>query len=215
MLDFTSALYLGLEHPSRLLAGWERLTLGKPAVLEAPAGAHAVEQELAALIGCERALLGSVDVPSLLGPVRGTPAERRDHSSRRRRLPHCALGRRTCGGAGNAGPTFRSHDVQALRRCWRAGNESTGHCGRRLFPGIGPTGAVAEYLECLGHLDGLLVLDDTQALGIYGHSQDTWPPYGKRGRRVVAAGRREGQSGRDRELARQGFWRTAGGAGGK
>jgi len=33
--DFTSALYLGLEHASRRLGEWRQLTLGKPAALEA------------------------------------------------------------------------------------------------------------------------------------------------------------------------------------
>jgi len=57
--DFTSALYLGIEHGSRHLAAWDRLTLGKPAALEPPPGAAGVEQDLAALVGCERALLGA------------------------------------------------------------------------------------------------------------------------------------------------------------
>ena len=57
MLDFTSALYLGLSHESWRLPGWDRLTLGKPAALESPPGAREVERDLAALVGCERALL--------------------------------------------------------------------------------------------------------------------------------------------------------------
>jgi 8-amino-7-oxononanoate synthase len=36
VLDFTSALYLNMQHASRDLPGWEQLTLGKPAALEAP-----------------------------------------------------------------------------------------------------------------------------------------------------------------------------------
>ena len=36
---------------------WDRLTLGKPAALESPPGAREVEGELAALTGCERAVL--------------------------------------------------------------------------------------------------------------------------------------------------------------
>ena len=57
MPDFTSALYLGLEHASWSLPEWERLTLGKPAGLESPPGAAEVERNLAELTGCERALL--------------------------------------------------------------------------------------------------------------------------------------------------------------
>jgi len=55
--DFTSALYLGIEHGSRQLPEWDRLTLGKPAALQPPPGAAEVERDLATLVGCERALL--------------------------------------------------------------------------------------------------------------------------------------------------------------
>ena len=34
--DFTSALYLGMHHPSRSLRGWDRLTTGVPAALGEP-----------------------------------------------------------------------------------------------------------------------------------------------------------------------------------
>jgi 8-amino-7-oxononanoate synthase len=33
LLDFTSALYLGLRHESRSLAAWRQLTTGGPAAL--------------------------------------------------------------------------------------------------------------------------------------------------------------------------------------
>ena len=37
VVDFTSSLYLGLEHPSTSIASWRRLTTGAPAaVLESP-----------------------------------------------------------------------------------------------------------------------------------------------------------------------------------
>src|SRR6266498_189787 len=57
MLDFTSALYLGLRHPSMLLDSWEALTLGRPAALQEPPGAEAVAATLARLQGCEAATL--------------------------------------------------------------------------------------------------------------------------------------------------------------
>src|SRR5215831_7795166 len=59
MLDFTSALYLGLHHPSWSLPPWQALTLGKPAALENPPGIRHIERELAALTGCDDALLAS------------------------------------------------------------------------------------------------------------------------------------------------------------
>src|ERR1700691_4652006 len=59
MLDFTSALYLGFEHASWSLPGWDRLTLGKPAALEEVPGTLQAQRELAALTGCERVVLGA------------------------------------------------------------------------------------------------------------------------------------------------------------
>ena len=57
MLDFTSALYLGIRHPSRSLRPWSQLTTGKPAALESPPSSQAVARALAELQGCERVTL--------------------------------------------------------------------------------------------------------------------------------------------------------------
>src|SRR6185295_17013425 len=53
-MDFTSALSLGLSHPSETLR-WKELTQGTPAALRPPEGAPAAERAFAALVGCERA----------------------------------------------------------------------------------------------------------------------------------------------------------------
>ena len=57
MLDFTSALYLGLRHPSGSLGDWEALTLGRPAALREPPDAEDVAAELAELQGREAGAL--------------------------------------------------------------------------------------------------------------------------------------------------------------
>ena len=57
MLDFTSALYLGLRHPLGSSRPWAALSLGRPAALQPPPGAGALARELAALQGCEAATL--------------------------------------------------------------------------------------------------------------------------------------------------------------
>src|ERR1700722_18739677 len=57
MVDWTSSLYLGLEHHASNVPAWPRLSLGKPAALEDPPGAARVERDLAALTGCEAAVL--------------------------------------------------------------------------------------------------------------------------------------------------------------
>src|SRR5262245_55854601 len=57
MLDFTSALYLGLAHPAGSLRPWKRMTTGRPAVLETTGTSRRVAMVLASLIGCEAATL--------------------------------------------------------------------------------------------------------------------------------------------------------------
>jgi 8-amino-7-oxononanoate synthase len=57
VLDFTSALYLGMHHTTGALRPWRSLTTGRPAALAEPPGAAAVVNHLADLVGCERATL--------------------------------------------------------------------------------------------------------------------------------------------------------------
>lgn len=58
MHDFTSALYLGLHHPSASLRPWGQLTTGKPAAFEAPVSEQRLARWLAGLVGCEQAVFG-------------------------------------------------------------------------------------------------------------------------------------------------------------
>lgn len=58
MTDFTSALYLGMTHGSAGLPEWSRLTTGRPAALEEIEGTAQAESELARITGCERVVLG-------------------------------------------------------------------------------------------------------------------------------------------------------------
>lgn len=59
MIDLTSALYLGLEHPSRSLSTWSQLTTGRSAVLGEPPPADRVAAALTALTGHEAASLST------------------------------------------------------------------------------------------------------------------------------------------------------------
>ena len=51
MSDFSSALYLGMRHPSPALPRWSSLTLGKPAALAALSGTASLCRRLAMLQG--------------------------------------------------------------------------------------------------------------------------------------------------------------------
>ena len=183
-LDFTSALYLGLRHASRSLEPWDQLTLGKPAAMEAPPGAAEAGAELAVLMGCRRAILAPStlhlfwDLFGMLGDAGAGVF-----------LDACAypIARWGVERAAARGAPVRAvprHDARALGALLDGGA-----AGRRLpvfvtdgyCPACGCTAPVAELLECLRPHGGLLVLDDTQAMGILGESPGPGAPYGRGG----------------------------------
>ena len=179
MLDFTSALYLGFEHQSWNLPPWEQLTLGKPAALESPPGASGVERELAALAGCERALLAPSTL-HIFGDLLTLLARRDvnfflDDGT----YPVARWGAERAAAAGRAVRFFRRHDPRALQTAIETSERLRpvvvvdGFC-----PACGKVAPLVEYLECVAPLDGYLVVDDTQAFGILGHSPAGSRPYG-------------------------------------
>jgi 8-amino-7-oxononanoate synthase len=171
MLDFTSALYLGLRHPSPSLLPWSRLTTGKPAALEPPPGSAVTAGKFAELVGCERATpVASTlhlfwDLFGLLArdPVRiymdeGTYALAR-------------WGVERAAARGVPVRQFPHRDATTLRGLI----EQDRHAMRRpivvadgLCPNCGSPAPVAEFLQCVAHRNGHVVLDDTQALGVLG-----------------------------------------------
>jgi 8-amino-7-oxononanoate synthase len=184
MTDFASSLYLGLGHPMASLAPWSRLTTGKPMVLATPPLAAAIARAFADLQGCEAATL----LPSTLHlffdlfevlrhdgirlyidagayPIAGWAAQRAAALGVPvRRLPH--------------------FDAEAARAAIAAEGNSRlrpvivadGFC-----PGCGRAAPLRGYLRQVASRDGYIVLDDTQALGVWGTRPTPDEPYGKGG----------------------------------
>ena len=187
MLDFTSALYLGLDHSSSSLPGWSQLTLGKPAVLEELEAVAQTERELAELTASEAALLGSSTL-HLFWDLFGSLADPRwtilvDEGS----YPIARWGTERAAAGGAVVRSFARHDVNALRA------NMASH--RRTRPvvvtdGFSPTEGIAaplqDYADCVAAQGGFMIVDDTQALGILGTSPDLFPPYGRGGGGSVA-----------------------------
>jgi 8-amino-7-oxononanoate synthase len=184
MLDFTSALYLGMRHGSAELGPWPALSLGRPAVLEEPPGAAQLAPRLARLQGAGAALL----LPStlhlffdLLGMLagRGTAflVDAAAYPIARWGL-QCALGR------GARHSCFPHHDVDRLADlaagAQRAGRRpvivSDGYC-----LGCGRIAPLSRYAQIAARHEGFLVLDDTQAIGILGSRVDDLHPLGRGG----------------------------------
>ncbi|GIG56954.1 hypothetical protein Lfu02_13260 [Longispora fulva] len=171
-VDFTSALFLGMVHPSGELRPWRRLTTGAPAVLGVPAAAVRVARDLAGLTGGEAAVLARSTLHGLLDAV------------------PCAAGRTgrvlldsgvypvarwAAAGAGCPVDTFAHHDPASLAvAVARHPRHRPVVLADGLCVACGPV-PLAAYLRVLRPYDGLVILDDTQALGLLGTRQ-SGPP---------------------------------------
>ncbi len=181
MLDFTSALYLGLRHASRELRPWAQFTTGVPAAIASPPGARRVAQKLATLQGCERATLAPSTLHlfwDLLGMFAINQVVIYMDAGV---YPIARWGVERAAGRGAPVREFTHHDAEALRWELRRTTPSRvrpvvvvdGFC-----PTCGGAAPIADYLEIVRLYGGSLVLDDTQALGVLGHSPAPDVPYG-------------------------------------
>jgi 8-amino-7-oxononanoate synthase len=184
MLDFTSALYLGLRHPSRLLPTWSQFTTGVPAALASPPDAARVAHQVAQLQGCDQALLGPSTFHlfwDLFGMLTGHPVTIYYDSAL---YPIARWGIERAAARGVATFKLPHHDRDAFRRNLRKDVKkqnrpilvTDGFC-----PACGKPAPLPEYMEILRSYGGRLIVDDTQALGIFGHSPAPTAPYGHGG----------------------------------
>lgn len=195
MLDFTSALYLGLRHPGWSLRPWSQFTTGVPAALAEPPDADAIAHQLATLQGCEHGLLGASTF-HLFWDLFGILARRRvavyvDAGA----YPIARWGVERAAARGVPVREFAHHDADALRRMLKQDRHqrlrpllvTDGFC-----PACGKPAPLRSYLDSARTFGGWLIVDDTQALGIFGHSPGPDAPYGREGggmfRRIQVGG---------------------------
>lgn len=182
-LDFASALYLSFHHESASLNSWSRLTHGKPAILEEVPGTRSIACQLAALQGCEQAVLARStlhlfwDVFEILAEDR--IAIFKDDGA----YSIAQWGIERAAARGVPVQRFPHKDTNALERLL---SRSSG--GRRpvvvtdgMCTSCGCTVPVKIYHELVRRAGGLLVIDDTQALGILGVRQGPGSLYGTGG----------------------------------
>ena len=199
-LDFTSSLYLDLRHPSASLRGWTQLTAGVPAALGMPDGARRVGARLAELVGCDRASLFPSTLHALWDLFGWLCARAGPHERTELMRPALERGRAALlvdGGAypvalwgveravarGARAARFAHHHPPSLRGAIaRAGANGArpivvtdGFC-----PSCGEPAPLDAYLAIVRARGGLLVVDDTQALGVLG-SPALGAPYGAGG----------------------------------
>jgi 8-amino-7-oxononanoate synthase len=184
MIDFTSALYLGMRHATSSLRPWTRLTTGVPAALESPPEAEEVARQMALLQGCEAGLVGTSTLHQfwdlVLMTARSGMAIYTDHGT----YPIAQWGVERAAGRGIRTSTFRHHDPEALTRQLR-------HPASRglrplviadgICPGCGGALPIHQLLDVIRPSGGILILDDTQSLGIMGESPNPRSPFGRGG----------------------------------
>jgi 8-amino-7-oxononanoate synthase len=184
VLDFTSALYLGLQHPSASLASWDAFTLGRPAALAEPPDAETVAGELASLQGSEAATLLPSTLHLFWDLFRVLDGGQVGILCDAGLYPIARWGVERALGLGMPVRTFAHHDVgalaQAIDRMARAKLRpivvTDGYC-----PSCGAPAPIRAYAELARRAGGYLVLDDTQALGILGEQPSGSNPYGTGG----------------------------------
>jgi len=185
MSDFTSALYLGLQHASASLPPWDALTLGRPAALRDPPGATQAAADIARLQGLPAAtLLPSTlhlfwDALSLM--ARDQPTVLLLDAGAYPILHWAAQG---AVAAGARLVRFAHHDAAALgalaQRAAGAGLRPVVVCDG-FCPGCNRPAPLQAYARIAQACGGSLVLDDTQALGVLGRSPSPDHPFGHGG----------------------------------
>ena len=184
MIDFASSLYLGFRHPYWGLEPWTQLTAGTPATLGFPGPAHMVAGGLAGLVGCDEATLARSTVHAFIDLIPMLAGAGSAIFVDAGAYPIGRWGVERAVGRGVPARSFAHHDVAALR----ASMQDRGMAGRRplvltdgVCPGCGDLAPLGAYLEAAQAAGGLLVLDDTQALGVLGCDPSAAAPYGRGG----------------------------------
>ncbi|AGC43182.1 8-amino-7-oxononanoate synthase [Myxococcus stipitatus DSM 14675] len=170
MLDFTSSLYLGLVHASRTLEPWEQLTLGAPAVVEEPASVARTERDLAELVGCDRALLSRSTLHVFWDVFSGLEGRRVSLFWDDGAYPIAKWGIETMAARGVPARGFHHHSPESLARrilSLDPGRLPVVVCDG-WCPGCGELAPLEAYLDLVRAHGGLLIVDDTQAVGVLG-----------------------------------------------
>lgn len=184
-LAFDSALYLGFRHPHGELEPWDGLTEGAPDALRPSRGLEPA-RELARLQGCEDALWSPSSfhafwdafgiLPRSLGPGATVVLDRGAY-------PIASWGAVRARAAGHpvlTSPHFDPSALEALLDGLPPGARPI-LCCDGYCPGCGRLAPLREYRDAVAARGGILLLDDTQSLGLLG---DPVPgnPYGTGGR---------------------------------
>jgi 8-amino-7-oxononanoate synthase len=167
VIDFTSSLYLGMRHDTMVVPPWRQLTTGRPAALAEAPQAGQVAAGLAGLIGVPAATLAPSTMHAFwdLFVVLGARQIFVDAGT----YPIARWGAERARCAGASAQAFRHHDPADLRRAAMAtAGPGLAVLTDGLCPGCGGVAPVGDYLDAVRSCGGIVVVDDTQALGVLG-----------------------------------------------
>lgn len=182
MLDFTSSLYLGMNHSRDTISDWQGLTTGKPVVLDKPMVNRCLEKDIANLTACENATLGPSTLHLFIDVFRSLSKRKLSIFLDKKAYPIARFGVENVIACGAASMSyFRHQNVQDLERKISINTEKNscpvvvtdGYC-----PSCGKVTPLKEMLSIVEKYHGILIIDDTQALGILGESHSLEKPYG-------------------------------------
>lgn len=181
MLDFTSSNYLGMLHDSQSIKPWRQLTTGKPAALDNPEGHSSLARKIAVFQGLENGVFAKSTLHlfwDLFGIFsKGNYMVFVDADT----YPIAQWGVERFACQGNPVFQFCAHQPKHLKQLLKY-KLRTGQRPIVVSDGWSTTkGKLAplrEYLQLIRAHNGIMIVDDTQALGILGKYPSKKQPYG-------------------------------------
>ncbi len=182
MDDFTSSLYLGLHHPSQDLPPWETLTTGVPATVREPVENLLLARKVARMQGLEQGVIAPStlhffwDVLGKLEPDSLVIADEKVYQI-------AQWGLESAVSHGTVVVYFKHHSPASLHQQVRTrpGFRQLVVVTDGWCPHCGRPAPLPAYQAILRQYKGVLLVDDTQAIGILGTHPCQAAPYGAGG----------------------------------
>lgn len=181
MPDFTSAIYLGMTHPSGALPPWPAMTAGHPAALGALPGERAAERALARRTGAEEVLLARSSLHAFVDLFR-TGFRPGLILIDRAAYPVGRWGALLAQARGAVVVEVPHYDISALDAALsRAKIRGAVVLADGFCTGCGCAAPLESYLELARHHGANLLIDDTQRAGLSDGGllpfcPQPWPP---------------------------------------
>lgn len=179
--DFSSSLYLGMLHSSGELHAWDSITTGAPAAFFEPPAAVALGKSIARLQGLADGVVAPSTLHLFWDWFGGLDSRKHVVFADAQLYRVGAWGVERAAGKGVLTVKFRHQCAASLHRLigislgakQKPVIVTDGWC-----PFCGKASPLHDYLHIIEPFDGLLVVDDTQALGVLGRKPGTTMPYG-------------------------------------